>query len=99
MNAAPCSLRTRMNLIDEPLIASTIRIFSSPGRPKTYSTPSFSKHSTRSCATVFSDSRIFQPRGDETGVPSAPPQPDDKCIEPIPLRLCEFRIEYLLSTR
>src|SRR5271165_6230327 len=53
MKDAPCSCRTRMNRIDESLKASVSRIFSSPGMPKTYSTPSVSRHCTIKAATDF----------------------------------------------
>src|SRR4029078_5341683 len=54
MNAAPRSSRVVMNRMGEEVIASITWRFSSPGRPKTYSTPSFSRHETRSCATFRS---------------------------------------------
>ena len=46
MNAAPRSSRVVTNRIDESTSASTMWRFSSPGRPNTNSTPSFSRHST-----------------------------------------------------
>src|SRR5438105_13963685 len=52
MKAAPRSSRVVMKWIDDEAIASITCRFSSPGRPKTYSTPSFSRHETRSCATL-----------------------------------------------
>src|SRR5919106_3704402 len=52
MKAAPRSSRVVTNRIDEAANASITWRFSSPGRPKTYSTPSFSRHSTRRRATV-----------------------------------------------
>ena len=51
MNAAPRSSRVVMNRIDESAIASITWRFSSPGSPKTYSTPSFSRQSTSRRAT------------------------------------------------
>ena len=52
MNAAPRSSRVVMNRIEESAIASITWRFSSPGSPKTYSTSSFSRHSTSRRATV-----------------------------------------------
>ena len=52
MNAAPRSSRVVMNRIEESAIASITWRFSSPGSPKMYSTPSFSRHSTSRRATV-----------------------------------------------
>src|SRR5438132_5056192 len=52
MKAAPRSSRVVMKWIDDEAIASITCRFSSPGRPKTYSTPSFCRHETRSCATL-----------------------------------------------
>src|SRR3954468_741951 len=54
MNAAPRSSRVVTNRIEESASASMTWRFSSPGRPNTYSTPSFSRHATRSCATFRS---------------------------------------------
>src|SRR5271157_1055713 len=42
-----------MKRMDDPLNASTVRIFSSPGIPKTYLTPSFSKQRTKNCAAFM----------------------------------------------
>src|SRR5919202_3430077 len=52
---ADCSWCTKMNRMeeDEFFNASIKWIFSSPGIPKTYFTPSFSRHLTKSWATVF----------------------------------------------
>src|SRR5580765_5308887 len=61
MNAAPRSSRVVMKRIDEEVIASITWRFSSPGRPKTYSTPSFSRHETRSCATLPDRSVLTAP--------------------------------------
>src|SRR5262249_20706613 len=52
MNAAPRSSRVVTNRIDESARASITSRVSSPGSPKTYSTPSFSRQATSSCATV-----------------------------------------------
>src|SRR5580658_8898414 len=46
MNAAPCSWRVKINLIDELRRLSTTSRFSSPGTPKMRSTPSFSSAAT-----------------------------------------------------
>ena len=51
MNAAPRSSRVVTNRIDESTSASITSRFSSPGSPKTYSTPSFSRQATSNCAT------------------------------------------------
>src|ERR1700753_1022994 len=58
MNEAACSCRTSTYWIDEPAMASTSRMFSSPGIPKTCVTPSFSRHSTISSATVRESTRL-----------------------------------------
>ncbi len=47
-----------MKRIDESASASIKWMFSSPGIPKTYLTPSFSRHLTKSLATVVVDSSI-----------------------------------------
>ena len=60
MNAAPRSSRVVMNRIDESAIASITWRFSSPGSPKTYSTPSFSRQSTSRRATVGAGSISLQ---------------------------------------
>src|SRR5512133_1893477 len=52
MNEAPCSWRVSTYSIDDLDSASTNRMFSSPGMPKTCVTPSFSRHSTMSSAVV-----------------------------------------------
>ena len=52
MNAAPCSCRTTMTRMLDFSSAFIISRFSSPGIPKTYSTPSFSRHFTRTSAAV-----------------------------------------------
>src|SRR3954469_14203953 len=52
MKAAPRSSRVVTNRIEESASASTTWRFSSPGSPNTYSTPSFSRQATRSCATL-----------------------------------------------
>src|SRR5260221_4435483 len=52
MNAAPCSWWQVTNLIELPRSASITSMFSSPGMPKMYSTPSFSRHLTRSSAAL-----------------------------------------------
>src|SRR5262245_9324169 len=44
MCVAPCSWRTRMSLILESTRASKMGIAAPPDRPKTYSTPSRSRH-------------------------------------------------------
>src|SRR5438552_3564627 len=46
MNAAPCSWRVKINLIDELRRLSTTSRFSSPGTPNIRSTPSFSSAAT-----------------------------------------------------
>src|SRR5438874_7557129 len=61
MKAAPRSSRVVMKRIDDEAIASITCRFSSPGRPKTYSTPSFSRHETRSCATLRCRSLLTAP--------------------------------------
>src|SRR2546430_12880538 len=61
MNAAPRSSRVVMKRMDEEAIASITWRFSSPGRPNTYSTPSFSRHETRSCATLRCRSVLTPP--------------------------------------
>src|SRR4051794_35634061 len=55
MNEAPCSERTKINRIEESRRASIMWMFSSPGTPKMYSTPSCSRHSTSNCATLSSE--------------------------------------------
>ena len=57
IKAAPCSWRVVINWIGESLKASRTCKFSSPGKPKTYSTPSFSRHCTSNSA-VFSSPTI-----------------------------------------
>src|SRR5215831_12899236 len=54
MKAAPCSCRVVMNLMGLSINASMISTFSSPGTPKIYSTPSFSRHFTNSSAAFMS---------------------------------------------
>src|SRR5512132_3377291 len=54
MNAAPRSSRVVMNRIEESARASITWRFSSPGNPNTNATPSFSRQTTSSCATVRS---------------------------------------------
>src|SRR6266566_5030501 len=61
MKAAPRSSRVVMKRMDDEAIASITCRFSSPGRPKTYSTPSFSRHETRSCATLRCRSVLTPP--------------------------------------
>src|SRR5688572_28312310 len=56
MNAAPCSCRVVTKRIGLSSSASMMSMFSSPGMPKTYSTPSFSRHLTRSCAAFIAES-------------------------------------------
>src|SRR3954454_4830667 len=46
MNAAPCSWRVKISLIEELRRLSTTSRFSSPGTPKMRSTPSFSSAAT-----------------------------------------------------
>src|SRR5439155_3407648 len=46
MKAAPCSWRVGMKRIDESASESRMSRISSPGKPKTYRTPSFSRHRT-----------------------------------------------------
>src|SRR5712691_7459332 len=46
MKAAPCSWRVGMNRTEESASESRMSRISSPGRPKTYRTPSFSRHRT-----------------------------------------------------
>ena len=52
MNDAACSCRTSTYRIDDRDSASTRWMFSSPGMPKTYSTPSFSRLRTIRSAVV-----------------------------------------------
>src|SRR5581483_3072157 len=52
MNDAPCSWRVSTYRIEEREMASTKWIFSSPGIPNTWVTPSFSRHSTISSAVL-----------------------------------------------
>src|SRR5882762_2133580 len=52
MWVAPCSWRTRISLILESTSASKIGIAAPPDRPKTYSTPSRSRHRIRASAPV-----------------------------------------------
>src|SRR5215211_3940315 len=59
MNEAPCSCRVSTYSIDDFDTASVKRMFSSPGMPKTWVTPSFSRHSTISCAVVRLDSPML----------------------------------------
>src|SRR5882762_7877734 len=61
MNAAPCSWRVRISLIDELRRLSTTSRFSSPGTPKIRSTPSFSSAATnKSDPLAISASLPFQ---------------------------------------
>src|SRR6266704_6672390 len=65
-----------MKRMDDEAIASITCRFSSPGRPKTYSTPSFSRHETRSCATLRCRSVLTAPAygcagADDLGRPDA----------------------------
>src|SRR5436189_1598466 len=53
MNAAPCSWWQVTNLMELDSSASITSMFSSPGMPKMYSTPSFSRHLTRSSAALW----------------------------------------------
>src|SRR5260370_17585114 len=46
MNDAPCSCRASTYRMEDREMASTSRMFSSPGMPNTCVTPSFSRHST-----------------------------------------------------
>src|SRR2546426_7958280 len=76
MKAAPRSSRVVMKRMDDEAIASITCRFSSPGRPKTYSTPSFSRHETRSCATLRCRSVLTAPAygcagADDLGGPDA----------------------------
>src|SRR5215831_11647370 len=59
MNAAPCSWRVVTNLIRLSSSASMTSMFSSPGMPKMYSTPSFSRHSTSNAAAVLPEPRFI----------------------------------------
>src|SRR6188474_396567 len=52
MWVAPCSWRTRINLIFESTSASKIGIAAPPDRPKTYSTPSRSRQRINFSAPV-----------------------------------------------
>ena len=56
MNAAPCSWRVTTNWIELSSSASMTSMFSSPGMPKRYSTPSFSRHWTNSFAAFIAGS-------------------------------------------
>src|SRR2546428_5118548 len=54
MNAAPCSCRVRTNWIFSLSSSAALSAsVSSPGMPKTWRTPSFSRHFTRSWATFI----------------------------------------------
>src|SRR5215213_9519962 len=59
MNEAPCSCRVSTYSMDDFDTASVKRMFSSPGMPKTWVTPSFSRHSTISSAVVRLDSPML----------------------------------------
>src|SRR5437588_10433743 len=53
MNAPPCSWRTGTNWIVEEASSASLRSsVSSPGMPKTWRTPSFSRHRTNTSAAV-----------------------------------------------
>src|ERR1700760_1239769 len=58
MNEAPCSWRVSTYSMEDLGKASISRMFSSPGIPKTWVTPSFSRHSTinsaveRDCSAI-----------------------------------------------
>ena len=57
--AAPCSCLVRTNLIEESSRASMTWAFSSPGTPKMWVTPSFSRHLANSSAAFIHDSKLF----------------------------------------
>jgi hypothetical protein len=67
MNAAPRSSRVVMNLIEESARASIVCRFSSPGSPKTTSTPSCSRHPTIARATVRAGFPMSASVSDEVG--------------------------------
>src|ERR671934_2750515 len=68
MKAAPCSWRTGTNWIDPDRSSASFRSsVSSPGMPKTYSTPSFSRQRTKSSA-ARAMAPVYSPPG---GPPSA----------------------------
>src|SRR3954469_13330909 len=53
MKAAPCSWRTGMNDTELDRSSASFRSsVSSPGMPNTWRTPSFSRHSTNTCAAL-----------------------------------------------
>ena len=56
MNDAACSWRTSTYRMEDREMASTSLMFSSPGMPKTWVTPSFSRHSTSRAAVLREDS-------------------------------------------
>src|ERR1039457_3148285 len=66
MNEAPCSWRVSTYRIEDREMASTRRIFSSPGIPKTCVTPSFSRHATIRSAVSRSGSAMFTRLEDTT---------------------------------
>jgi len=74
MNAAPCSCRTRMTRIREPARESSTSRFSSPGRAKRNSTPSFSRQATSNSVAFIQNSqghgRVIASRPSES--PSRP---------------------------
>src|SRR5215208_3057040 len=59
MNEAPCSCLVSTYSMDDFDTASVKRMFSSPGMPKTWVTPSFSRHSTINSAVVRLGSPIL----------------------------------------
>src|SRR5258708_40243680 len=60
MNDAPCSWRVSTYRMEDREMASTSVIFSSPGMPKTWVTPSFSRQSTIRAAVLREDSVTSQ---------------------------------------
>src|SRR5438105_11972923 len=63
MKAAPCSWRVGMKAIGEPRSESRMSSISSPGRPKTWRTPSFSRHWTMRSEAFMAAPRLGDPHG------------------------------------
>ena len=60
IKAAACSCLTRTNFIVSESASEIIRsAFSSPGKPKMYSTPSFSKHSMKRSDAFIVGSHLY----------------------------------------
>ena len=81
MKAAPCSWRVVMKRMGLSSRTSMMSMFSSPGMPKTYSTPSFSRQRTNSSAAFighFLGSFRQSPTGTGRGLPN-PRRGVDSC--------------------